>query len=141
MPTRKQRRRRQKDRRHEYEEVYLDADGNEITAEEYTALARSENGDGAGPRKREPAKARTRSGRVIQPPSWRRVGKRALIFAPLMFVVISLLPTSGGDLPVLGRVLITLQMLLLFIPFSYLMDTLTYRMWRRRNEREAGAKR
>ena len=28
---------------------------------------------------------------MIQPPSWRRVGKRALIFAPFMFIAVSLL--------------------------------------------------
>ena len=123
MPTRKQRRRRLKDRRHEYEYVYVDDEGREVDAAEVEEAPRAAETNG---RKTAPV---TRGGRTIQPPSWRRVGKRALIFAPFMFVVITLLES---DLPILGRVLITLQMMLLFIPFSYLMDTMTYRVSRRR---------
>ncbi len=34
MPTRKQRRRREKEKRHDYEVVYMDADGNEVPSDE-----------------------------------------------------------------------------------------------------------
>ena len=125
MPTRKQRRRRLKGRRHEYEYVYVDDEGREVETPEVETPRRASDANG-----RKPAPV-TRGGRTIQPPSWRRVGKRALFFAPVMFLVITLLE---NDLSILGRVLITLQMLLLFIPFSYLMDTMTYRLSRRRLE-------
>ena len=124
MPTRKQRRREQKLRRHEYEEVWVDEHGNEVQVDPAAVPEPAKERNGSRP-------AARAGSRTIQPPSWRRVGKRALFFAPLMFVVITLLE---GDLSVAERVLITLQMLLLFVPFSYLMDTVTYRVSRRRLE-------
>ena len=83
MPTRKQRRRRQKERRHEYEYVYVDEEGREVEVEpeDEKAPARKD---------KRPAPA-SRPRRAIEPPSWQRVGRRALIFAPLMFITIRLL--------------------------------------------------
>src|SRR5919108_3073172 len=94
MPTRKQRRRQQKLRRHEWEEVWVDAEGRElepeeVPVEETPAKVRDRARTNGKPRaQRQPAQ---RSGRVVQPPSWRRVLKRAGIFAPIMFVVVYLL--------------------------------------------------
>ena len=67
MPSRKQRRRRAKEHRHEY--VWEDAEGNEL--------------DGRGARA-EPTEQRRRLGGGHQPPSWRRTLRRALVFAPIM---------------------------------------------------------
>ncbi len=130
MPTRKQRRRREKGRRHEYEYVYVDDEGREVDADE--AAAEPER-----PAKTEPRKGerRERAQRTIQPPSWRRVVKRALIFAPLMFVMISLL---DPQLNAWQRGAFTLQMAALFVPFSYLVDRMTYRAWQRRLARADG---
>ncbi len=75
------------------------------------------------------APAKNARGRTIQPPSWRRVGKRGLIFAPLMFITVSLL---SSNLTVPQRVAQTFFLLVVFLPFSYVMDSMTYRMWRRR---------
>jgi hypothetical protein len=126
VPTRKQRRRRQKERRHEWEEVYVDESGREIDpdeVEQITPQTRTrENG-------RRPAQARTRGARTVEPPSWRRVAKRGLIFAPFMFIVISVLDPSTG---IPARVLYTLQLILLFVPFSYLVDTVSYRVYQKR---------
>ena len=94
----------------------------------------------APPRARETrngSRPAARGSRTIQPPSWRRVGKRALVFGPLMFVVIMLVYQDQLSVP--ARVLLTLQMLLLFVPFSYLMDSLFYRVHRRRLARAEGA--
>src|SRR5688572_18838466 len=74
MPTRKQRRRRAKERRHEYEYVYVEVDeeGREVEVEvEGDELEERTRSNGRAPR---PV---TRSGRVVEPPSWRRVAKRA----------------------------------------------------------------
>jgi hypothetical protein len=130
VPTRKQRRRRAKERRHEWEEIYLDEQGREIDPQEAPAelLAggkQRENGRG-------PTRGRGRGSRVVDPPSWRRVGRRALLFAPLMFIVITLFD-PGTSITV--RVLQTFQLMLLFVPFSYLVDTVAYRMYRKRVER------
>jgi hypothetical protein len=119
MPTRKQRRRRAKEFRHEY--VWEDEEGNEIGAPD---VARKES---TAPRKPPP-----RAGREPQPPSWRRTFKRALIFAPVMFVVISLL---SQDLTLAQRVWQTVLIALIFVPFSYFLDGLFWRTFQRRAAR------
>jgi hypothetical protein len=126
MPTRKQRRRRAKDRRHEYEYVYVDDEGREVEVDEPEAKgAKSKNG-------RAPAPVRGRGGRKIDPPSWTRVGRRALIFAPLMFLTIRFL---GNGEPLPATVMETLFLLLVFMPFSYVMDSFIYRTYQRRTGR------
>ncbi len=128
MPTRKQRRRRRKERRHEWEEVYVDESGREIDPDDVDEIESEtrtrENG-------RRPVQARGRSARTVDPPSWRRVAKRGLIFAPFMFIVISVLDPSTG---IPARVLYTLQLMLLFVPFSYLVDTISYRVYQKRTQ-------
>jgi hypothetical protein len=123
VPTRKQRRRRAKERRHEYEYVYVDEEGREVEVEEPEASSSK--------RKNGKPVARSRGGRAIEPPSWRRVGRRALIFAPLMFLAIRLLERSE---PLVASVLRTIFLLLVFLPFSYVMDTFLYRSYRRRTQ-------
>ncbi len=66
----------------------------------------------------------------VQPPSWRRVGKRGLIFAPLMFLTVTFL---SGELTITQRVVNTVFLLAFFLPFSYAMDALMYRMYRKRS--------
>jgi hypothetical protein len=126
MPSRRQRRRRQKNRRHEWEYVYVDDEGNEVEAPD-DELALSQNGKRTN---REQAQKRPASGmREVQPPSWRRVGKRGLIFAPLMFLVVTFL---SGDLTIGQRIVNTAFLLAFFLPFSYAMDALMYRLYRKR---------
>lgn len=136
MPTRKQRRRRVKGRRHEYEYYYVDDEGREVDVEEPEEKPeRTAAKNGGARRDGKSAGRRTgsrtgRSGRTVQPPSWRRIGKRGAIFAPLMFVFVTILYT---DLTIAQRLMQTLFLLAVFLPFSYVMDSMTYRMWRRRN--------
>jgi hypothetical protein len=119
MPTRKQRRRRAKERRHEYEYVYVDDEGREVEVEGDEVEEKSRS-NGRAPRQR-PV---TRSGRVVEPPSWARIAKRGLLFAPLMFLTITLID-QGTSISV--RVVNTLMLLAFFLPFSYLMDRMLYR--------------
>jgi hypothetical protein len=133
VPTRKQRRRQQKLRRHEYEEVYVDEEGNIVDVDDGDVETESSpSRNGRSPRSTaRPARTAARGGRTIQPPSWRRVLKRGAIFAPVMFILVSILP-GGSDISIEGRVLNTLFLVAIFLPFSYLMDTVTYRIWRKR---------
>ena len=138
MPTKKQRRRREKGKRHEYEYVWVDDEGREIEVDEdaapdASAPARRANG-------RRAAKKTPPSTRGIQPPSWRRVLKRALIFVPLMFIAITVLP-GGDELTTAGKALVTLQWALILIPFMYLMEVVSYRVWKRRAEKAGAARR
>jgi hypothetical protein len=122
VPSRKQRRRRQKERRHEYEYVYVDEEGREVEVEPDEAKAKETGG-----KERRPAP--TRGGRVIEPPSWRRVARRAVIFGPLMFITIRLL--ERGE-PFAASIFRTVFLLLIFLPFSYAMDAVMYRTYQRR---------
>jgi hypothetical protein len=116
MPSRKQRRRREKERRHEYEFVYVDDEGREVEVDQPAAQGKTANG--------KPPPPKTRGGRVVEPASWTRVGRRALIFAPLMFITIRLL--ESGE-PIGASIARTAFLLALFLPFSYVMDSMLYR--------------
>jgi hypothetical protein len=132
MPSRKQRRRRAKERRHEWEEVWVDEEGNEVEPPSDDDAPRR-NG-----KRTASAPARRQTGmRNVQPPSWRRVGKRGLIFAPLMFLTVTLL---SGELTIAQRLLNTAFLLAFFLPFSYAMDTLMYRMFTKRSGAATGRK-
>jgi hypothetical protein len=120
MPTRKQRRRRAKEHRHEY--VWEDAEGNELDAEEVPVRK-------AG--SQSPRSASPRPGREPQAPSWRRTLKRGLVFAPIMFVTVMLL---SNDLTLANQVIQTAFIVAIFIPFSYFLDGV---MWRSAKKREA----
>jgi hypothetical protein len=128
VPTRKQRRRREKELRHEY--VWTDAEGNELDREEVRARA---NGGDHKPAKgaAKPARAGGRT-RELQPPSWRRTIRRGLIFAPIFLAVVLLL---NRQLTILGAVLNTVFLLAVFVPFSYLIDRMMYRSFQKRAER------
>jgi hypothetical protein len=123
MATRKQRKRRQKGRRHEYEYVYVDDEGREVEPPEEVRADKRTNG-------KPPESAVTRGGRKVEPPSWSRVGKRALWIAPLMFLTLTLI---AGELTIAQRISQTALMLGIFLPVSYLMDRTLYRASVRRN--------
>jgi hypothetical protein len=122
MPTRKQRRRRAKELRHEY--VWEDEEGNELDPENVKER-RSDS-----PSQRAPARA----GREPQPPSWSRTLRRGAIFAPVMFVVVMLL---SNDLTLVEQVLQAAFIVGIFVPFSYLLDGLMWRSYKRRAARRA----
>jgi hypothetical protein len=117
MPTRKQRRRRAKEHRHEY--VWEDEEGNELEPEEVPTRKGSA----------QPRAQSARGTRQAQPPSWRRTFRRAAIFVPVMFVVISLL---GKNLSLADRLLQTALIVAVFVPFSYFLDGLFWRSYQRR---------
>jgi hypothetical protein len=137
VASKKQLRRREKLRRHEYEEVFVDAEGNvvEVPDEGDAEPLPKPGRNGKRDTSKRPA---GRAGRVVQPPSWRRVGKRALIFGPLLFVAFSILPGSA-DTSFQDRVVLTIPYMLLLVPFMYLMDRMTYRMYLKRSGRTGGS--
>jgi hypothetical protein len=126
VPSKKQRRRQQKLRRHEWEEVYLDEEGNEV--EPPPELVERASG-----RPDKQAGKRAVTPRGVQPPSWRRVLKRGALFAPLMFVMITILEPDSSTVE---KLIFTAQLALIFIPFSYFIDVMSYRVWRKRMARD-----
>jgi len=117
MPTRKQRRRRAKEHRHEY--VWEDGEGNELDPQDPSS-------------RKEESRSRTaptRSGREPQPPSWRRTLKRGLIFAPIMLATVMLL---SNNITRTQQITQTALIVAIFIPFSYFLDGVFYRNYKRR---------
>ena len=142
MPTRKQRRRAQKERRHEYETVWVDAEGNELDEPPEEELA-------ATPAKRDNARSKPkakgtqqRGGRQIRvppPPSWQRAAKRAGLIGAAIFVFIYLVGAkNGGSLA--SALFLALIYTLLFIPFQFVLDRFAYNRWQRRADAQAASR-
>ena len=134
MPSRKQKRREAKSKRHEYEFVYLDSEGNELEEppEELVAPSRSKassNGSKASASKQQAPQARGR--REPQPPSWERAGKRALMLGAVVFALFALTNRKGGYTSALPLAAIYT---LLFIPFTYMVDRFAYNRYKARKE-------
>ena len=130
MATKKQKRRRDKERRHEYEYVYVDEEGQEVEVDE----PEEERKNGKSQAQRS---VKTDRGRTVDPPSWRRTLRRAAIFRPLMFVILYLLKPKGST-P--ASVLFSVALLMVFfIPFSYFMDSLMFRLAQKRAEKARGS--
>jgi hypothetical protein len=134
MANQKQRRRRAKEKRHAYDLVEIDAEGNE-TVLSATEL-KSEDGAKSPAKKSQPARgAKSRGRGTAQPPSWPRVLKRGAIFAPIFLATVLLL--AGNRLSFVGAVVQTLFLLAIFVPFSYFMDRLVWRSHEKRQARDA----
>jgi hypothetical protein len=135
VPSRKQRRKREKLQRHEWEYVIETEEGEEIV--EGPRVAEARNAAANGKAEKEPTGLVDRRGRPIQKPSLQRVLKRTAIFAPLIAVFIVL--TADG-LSLGGLIFNVALLLAFFMPFSYMVDTFVYRMLVRRHEKDRAAR-
>jgi hypothetical protein len=137
MPTRKQRRREAKAKRHEYETVYVDAEGNvldDVPEElERPKEERAGSRNGAKPAAKR-TQAQQRGRRVPPVPSWNRAFKRAGLLGIVVFVLFSF--TSKGNY--LSVVPLALLYTALFIPFTYYIDRFAYRRYMAREEQGSG---
>jgi hypothetical protein len=131
MPTRKQKRRDLKAKRHEYEFVYLDDEGNEVEApsDEPVSPAKSKNGSKPAAKKSAPP---GRARRVPQPPSWQRAGKRAVLLGVVVFILFTF-AAKGSNRYVTALVPAVIYTVL-FIPFTYSIDRFAYRRWQAREQ-------
>jgi hypothetical protein len=135
VPSRKQRRRRAKLQRHEYEYVLETDEGEEVIESPRAAeVAAPRNGKPA----KEPVGPLDRHGKPIAKPSLRRVLRRTAIFAPLIALFIYF---TADNITVFGLILNVGLLLAFFMPFSYVVDIVVYRMLWRRYEKERAAKR
>ena len=126
MSTRKQRRRRAKEHRHEY--VWEDGEGNELDPK-----------DPSSPKEESRSRAASsRPGREPQPPSWRKTLKRGLIFAPIMFGTVMLL---SNNITRTQQITQTALIVAIFVPFSYFLDGVFYRSHKKRLARRDQAER
>jgi len=130
VANQKQRRRRAKEKRHQYDLVQIDEEGNEtvltatdVRATEPAAKAPKRSGS------RRAGSAKPPRG-TPQPPTWRRVLKRAAIFAPIFLATVLLI--AGDRVTFTGAVVQTVFLLAIFVPFSYFMDRMVWRMHEKR---------
>src|SRR5262245_34038228 len=133
MPTRKQRRRSQKERRHEYETVWVDEEGNEVEEPPDEPVKTAEKRDAPKPK----AKAQQSGGRQVRvppPPSWQRAAKRSLILGAVIFVLFYLLGSKNGNHNIATALALAVVYTALFIPFTYTIDRFSHKRWQRRAE-------
>jgi hypothetical protein len=130
MPTRKQRRRRAKDFRHDMRVFEVDEEGNEI------ALAELRTPDERKPKVKQ-QQAKSKSGRPMKvppQPSWHRALRRGGTMGALMLVAF-LFVLKNGPLP--QRILIGVFYGVAFIPLTYWIDRTAYRTYQRRLAKQA----
>ena len=140
MPTRKQKRKTQKERRHEYETVWVDEEGNELEEPPEDLAPKPEKSNGTKPTAN--AKARPqRSGRparVPPPPSWQRAAKRAALLGIVVFILFSFTASrshAGWAAALLPALLYTA----LFIPFTYWIDRFAYNRYLQKQQQGGAA--
>ena len=143
MASRKQRRRQQKERRHDYEFVYVDEEGHEVDVDpSEPKQSRRQGTRSNGAKAVRKGQGSGRPVRKIDPPSWKRVSRRALFFGPLIFLAFSVL---NNKQPVATRLLLAILYTGFFIPFMYLMGRAMYRTYLKRTGQppvpRAGARR
>src|SRR2546423_4331806 len=130
MPTRKQRRREAKAKRHEYEFVYVDEEGHELEAPpedvETEPKRREERRNGTRPQKQAPQRQQRGTRRVPQPPSWQRSLRRAAILGAVVFVLFAFTSKnrSGGYASAAG---LAVALTVLLRPFPVAPDRIADR--------------
>ena len=142
MPSRKQRQRKLKSKRHEYETVWLDSEGNELDEAPPELLERDEQ------RKKEksvataggkaaPAARGGRTARQPPEPSWNRAFKRAALLGIVVFFLFSL--TSKSSNRYLAALIPAVIYTAMFIPLTFFIDRFAYRRWQVKQAAGAGS--
>lgn len=128
----------QKERRHEYETVWVDAEGNELDEppDDFVEPASREKRSDNKPKPQRPQRG-ARAGRTPLPPSWQRAAKRAGILGVVIFALFYLVNAKNGHHHIASALVLAVIYTALFIPFTYYIDRFSYRRWERS---QAGAK-
>ena len=143
MATKKQRRRREKGRRHEYEYVYVDDSGQEVEVDEADEAPKEKPvTSGQKPTSQKPKATTTKSNsssgeRTVEPPSWNKVARRGLIFAPFILIFFYITRGKGDSTTIV--LLRTLPLVILLVPFMYMVDSFAYRSYQKRLAKRAAA--
>jgi hypothetical protein len=133
MPTRKQKRRELKSKRHDYEFVYLDGEGNELDeVPEELEQPKKERTNGskpaAGKRAAQPARRGGRGSRQPPVPSWNRALKRGAMLGAVVLVLFSF----GAKGNIVSVIPLALLYTALFVPFTFYIDRFAYKRWQAR---------
>jgi hypothetical protein len=142
MPSRKQRRRQMKEKRHEYEFVYVDGEGNELDElpegfepepKERANAARN----GTKPQAKKQAPPQRGRGRTPPVPSWNRAIKRGALLGIVVFALFAF-TAKGSFVKVIPLAVIYT---ILFIPFTYMIDRFAYNRFQQRQGGGSGPSR
>lgn len=139
MPTRKQRRRRDKDFRHDVRVFEVDAEGNEVPIAELRA--REEPKAKAAPAKgaKKGGTAKGGSGRALREPpqpSWNRALRRGgLMGGAMLLAFVFLFKNSSLPLRIAWGVFYAVA----FIPLTYWIDRTAYRAYLRRTAKQSSS--
>jgi hypothetical protein len=127
MSSRKQRRRREKLQRHEWEYVEVDEEGNESPVEPVKAkkAVATEKSTSKGDQR---ASRPSRPPREVKPPSWNRAIKRGALFVPFLYIFLTALEHVDA-LPAVG---VSLLYSAVFVPMFFFVDRMAYRAYRRK---------
>ena len=135
MPSRKQRRRREKSFRHEYDLVLLDEEGNEVELAEKRREEREAKVSQRATAK--PASGKkggsTKPARQPAAPSWERAFRRGGIMGGLMLLAFVFLFKNA---PIGIRLAWGLFYAAAFIPLTYFVDRTAYRSYQKRLEKK-----
>jgi predicted secreted protein len=138
MPTKKQRRRAEKERRHEYETVWVDAEGNELEEPpEGTVAAAPEKRENGKPKPKAQPQRGGRAVRVPPPPSWQRAARRSFILGAVVFALFFAVGSKNGHHDYATAIELAVVYTALFIPFTYFIDRYSHNRWQRRAEQQA----
>lgn len=135
MPTRKQRRRREKDFRHDVRVFEVDDEGNEVPIAELRT--REEKPAKPAPKQQQRGQRGRRPVREVQPPSWERALKRGGLMGGLMLLVFLFVLQNG---PIAERLGIGVFYGVAFVPLTYWIDRTAYRTYQRRLQKTAEPK-
>jgi hypothetical protein len=134
MPTRKQRRRRSKDFRHDVRVFEIDEEGNEVPIAELRQRDEKPKAAAAkGKQKPQPRDKKGRPVKAVPPPSWERAFKRGGLMGGLMLVAfLFLFKNAALELRIAWGVFYALA----FIPLTYWIDRTAHRTYLRRVARQ-----
>jgi len=132
MPSRKQRRRREKSFRHEYETVLLDEEGNETPIAELREEREKQKSD-AKPAAKAKTPAKGRALREPPKPSWNRAVRRGGLMGAIIFVAFVFILKGGSQT---SRAAIAAVYAVAFIPLTYFVDRIAYRSYQKRLARQ-----
>ena len=123
MPTRKQRRRRDKTFRHEYDLVVYDEEGNEVPVDPAELRAARDKDAAKGKKGKQRGGRAPRAPRVAAPPTWERALKRGGLMGGVLLIAMILIK---------GPLILGVVYGVALIPFTYLVDRIAYRNYLRR---------
>jgi hypothetical protein len=128
VSSKKQRRRREKSQRHEWEYVEIDGEGNEAPVEPAKPKKDAAVATKAKAKPEQRGGRSARPLREVKPPSWSRALKRGALFVPFLYIFL----TALQHVDTLAAIGVSLLYSAVFVPMFFFVDRMAYRTYKRR---------